>query len=382
MFSSGLKIQRLWDTVRYFPSISFDKADNKTVRHHDTLECFFLRVDHEMSSLSDEASILHSASGGVGIPCLRYFGSYKRLSVMVTDKWGYCLDEVFNKSGRRFSMQTILLLATHLLSRLQFLHSRNIVHGNLCPQSFAVGNRSWQSHQVMMIDFKITKDRQRTRRDDLIDLGHILSFFTNGAASWEDHRLRPAKNDPPFLATYIHMINSSQSIDYAALRDIFVKYYKEFVWHMGIALELKGPRALKQSLTPNLGHLLTCDTASLRQHLSSRISTLRQQVFENSLPNHAYTMLHTLDYLFEVYMAIVVRYHAKDIEHYMRDIWGLMHWILKTHHQSPLSVRLSILIKSTVFSGYSSRPCHHIISVVLVICRNSHCCYSTVTKVR
>jgi serine/threonine protein kinase len=345
MLSSGLKAQKILDTVRYFPRTPLTNADNKTVRHHDTLEGFLLRVDHEKSSLSDEASILHSASGGVGIPCLRYFGSYKRLSVMVTDKWGYCLDEVFNKSGRRFSMQTILLLATHLLSRLQFLHSRNIVHGNLCPQSFAVGNRSWQSHQVMMIDFKITKDRQRTRRDDLIDLGHILSFFTNGAASWEDHRLRPAKNDPPFLATYIDMINSSQSIDYAALRDIFVKYYKEFVWHMGIALELKGPRALKQSLTPNLGHLLTCDTATLRQLLSSRISNVRQKVFEDSLPNHDCTLLDTLDHLFEVYMAIFVRYHATDIEHSMRDVWGLMHQILNIHEQSPLSLRLSILNK-------------------------------------
>jgi serine/threonine protein kinase len=298
-----------------------------------------------MSSLADEASILHSASGGVGIPCLRYFGSYKRWSVMITDNWGVCLDEVFDKSGRHFSMQTILLLATHLLSRLQFLHSRNIVHGNLCPQSFAVGNRSWQSHQVMIIDFKITKDRQRTRRDDLIDLGHILSFFTNGAASWEDYRLRPAKNDPPFLATYMDAINSSRSIDYAVLRDIFVKYYKQFVWHMGIALELKGPRALKRSLTPNLGHLLTCDTATLRQLLSSRVSIARQQVFENSLPNNGCTLLDTLDHLFEVYMAICVRYHASDIEHSMREVWGLMDWILNIHDQSPLSFRLSILNK-------------------------------------
>lgn len=345
MFSSGLRVQKTLDTVRYIPSISFDKADNKIVRHHGTQERYFLRVDHELSSLSDEASILHSASGGVGIPCLRYFGSYKKWSVMITDEWGYCLDEIFEKSGRHFSMQTMLLLATHLLSRLHFLHSRNIVHGNLCPRSFAVGNRSWQSHQVMMIDFKITKDRQRTRRDDLIALGHILSFFINGAASWEDYRLRPAKNDPPFLTTYMDMIDSSRSINYVVLRDIFVKYYKEFVWHIGIALELKGPRALKQSLTPNLGHLLTCDTVTLRQLLSSRISIMGQQVFENSLPSHACTLLDALDYLFEVYLAIFVRYHAVDIEHSMREIWGLMHWILKIHDQSPLSFRLSILNK-------------------------------------
>ncbi|KAF3394362.1 Casein kinase I isoform gamma-1 [Penicillium rolfsii] len=297
-----------------------------------------------MSSLSDEASILHSASGGVGIPCLQYFGSYNKWSVMITDEWGYGLDEVFEQSGRNFSMQMILLLSIHLLSRLHFLHSRNIVHGNLSPQSFAVGNRSWQSHHVMMVNFKITKDRQKTRRDDLIALGHILSFFANGTASWEDYRLQK-KNDPPFLTAYMDMISSSRSIDYAVLQDIFVKNYKEFVWHTGIALELKGPRALKQSLTPNLGHLLTCDTGTLRQLLSSRISITRQHVFENSLPSHACSLLDTLDYLFEVYMAVFVRYHANDIEHSMKEIWGLMHWILKEHGQSPLSFRLSILNK-------------------------------------
>lgn len=321
------------------------KADNTTVRHHDTLECFLLRVDHEMSSLSDEASILDSASGGVGIPCLRYFGSYKRCSVMIMDDWGFSLDEIFDKSGRHFSMQTLLLLASQLLSRLQFLHSRNIVHGNLCPRSFAVGSPCWRSHQVMMIDFKITKDRQRTRRSDLVDLGKILSYFANGAVSWEDYRLPPAKNGLPFLAAYMDVINSSRSIDYSALREIFVRYYKEFVEHMEIALELKGPRAFKHSLTPNLGHLLTCNTATLRQLLSSRMTIVRQLVVENYLSNHACSLLDTLDHLFEVYMAIFVRYDTSDIEQSMRDVWSLMHWILKIHDQSPLSFRLSFLNK-------------------------------------
>jgi serine/threonine protein kinase len=264
---------------------------------------------------------------------------------MITDDWGFCLDEVFDKSGRYFSMQTLLLLANQLLSRLQFLHSRNIVHGNLCPRSFAVGSPCWRSHQVRMIDFKIRKHRQRTCRGDLVALGNILSYFASDAVSWEDYLLRPVMNGPPFLATYMDVINSSRTIDYAVLRDVFVKYYKEFVWHMGIALELKGPRALKKSLAPNLGHLLTCNTTTLRQLLNSRTSIVRQQVFENPLPYHAYTVLDTLDHLFEVYMAIFVRYRATDIEHSMRDVWDLMHWILKTHNQSHVSFRLSILNK-------------------------------------
>lgn len=333
-----------------------------TVRHHETLERFLLKADHEMSSLPDKASTLHLASGGVGIPRIRYFGSYKKWSVMITDDCGFCLDEIFEKSGRYFSMQTILLLATQLLARLQFLHSRNIVHGNLCPRSFAVGGPSWQSHQVMMVDFKITKDPQRRPQDDLLDLGDILSYFTNGAASWKDYRHRPAKDEPPFLATYKHVIKSTRSIDYGVIRDIFANYYKEFVWHTGIALDLKGPRALKRSLTPKLGYLLTCDTATLRQVLSSRTSVMRQEVSENSFPNNACTILDTLDRLFEVYMAIFVRYNTTDIEHSMRDIGDMMHWILNMNNQSSTSFRLSILNKFYSLFGVllETLPSHHV----------------------
>jgi serine/threonine protein kinase len=332
-----------------------------TVRHLETLERFLLKADHEMSSLSDEASTLHLASGGVGIPRIEYFGSYKKWSVMIMDDCGSCLDEIFERSGRYFSMQTVLLLATQLLARLQFLHSRNIVHGNLCPRSFAVGRSYWQSHQVMMIDFKVTKDLQRTARDDLVDLGDILSYFTSGAMSWGDYRRRQAKSEPPFLARYKHMIKSSRSIDYEAIRNIFVSCYKAFVWHTGIALDLKGPRALKQSLTPNLGYLLTCDTATLRQVLSSRISIVRQQVSENSLPNNGCTILDTLDRLFEVYMAIFVRYQATDIERSMTDIGDMMGWIFNMNSQSFISFRLSLLNKFYGLFGVllETLPSHH-----------------------
>ncbi|KAJ5220850.1 uncharacterized protein N7469_009737 [Penicillium citrinum] len=63
----------------------------EAARHCATFEWFLIKVEDKKSTLSEEASILHSASGGVGIPRLRYFGMHKGWSVMILDLYGPCL---------------------------------------------------------------------------------------------------------------------------------------------------------------------------------------------------------------------------------------------------------------------------------------------------
>jgi len=312
----------------------------EAARHCATFEWFLIKVDDEKSTLSEEASILHSASGGVGIPRLRYFGIHKGRSVMILDLYGPCLEQVFNHRDRQCSMQTLLLLAIQLLSRVRYLHSRNILHGNLSPWSFALGCPNWQSHQFMFTDFKIMKDQPRSARGDLLRLGNILSYMNRGAStSWEDHLIRPPKTEPPFLASYFRVVEKSQKIDYQLLQSTLQGYYEEFVCQMEVALGLGGSRALKQSLTPNLGHLLTCSTGEMRQHHSFALE--RVQCGSN-FPGNGDLFWHDLDHLFEIYIAIFVRYKAEDISRALNDAWGTMHSLL---HGTSQPLRLSILYR-------------------------------------
>ena len=42
-------------------------------------------------------------------------------------------------SDGKFNLQTVLLLADQLLSQLEFLHSKNVLHLDLKPQDFLMG---------------------------------------------------------------------------------------------------------------------------------------------------------------------------------------------------------------------------------------------------
>ncbi|EAW21805.1 uncharacterized protein NFIA_069760 [Aspergillus fischeri NRRL 181] len=198
-----------------------------------------LDLRQPLSSTRD-AHTLQAAAGGVGVPLLHWFETIDGKDVMTIDTYGPTLEKVFCQSGRYFSMQSLLLLADQLLARVEFIHSRNIIHGNLNPQSFAFGVPEWQTQQVLLVDFGTEIAPHSTVRDDLQAVGLILSYFYSGAESWEQYQQqRDQETTAPVLTSFLTAVASHKPVDYGILREIFHDAYHDLVLHLEIALDIK-----------------------------------------------------------------------------------------------------------------------------------------------
>jgi tRNA A-37 threonylcarbamoyl transferase component Bud32 len=81
------------------------------------------------------------------------------------------------------SMHVLLGLADQLLSRVEFIHNRKVIHGNLTPWSFVLGV-GWQSQQLLLTDFNI-EEQPKTISDDLRAIHKILAYLHSSAQDWE-----------------------------------------------------------------------------------------------------------------------------------------------------------------------------------------------------
>ncbi|KAG0563118.1 hypothetical protein M758_8G005300 [Ceratodon purpureus] len=172
------------------------------------------RTEH--AQLMHESRLYNILRGGKGVPNMRWFGKEQDYNVMVLDLLGPNLLHLFKVCGQRFSLKTVIMLGYQMIDRVEYVHSRGLVHRDLKPDNFLMGCGR-QGNQVFIIDFGLAKeyidpvtrrhipfrDRksftgtaryasrnqhrgiEHSRRDDIESLGYILMYFLRGNLPWQ-----------------------------------------------------------------------------------------------------------------------------------------------------------------------------------------------------
>ncbi|KAH8620967.1 Protein tyrosine kinase Protein kinase domain [Trypanosoma vivax] len=100
--------------------------------------------------------ILNAGGSVVGIPNVLYHGVEGEFNVMVIDLLGPSLEDLFSFCGRRLSLKTTLMLAEQMIARVEFVHSKGIIHRDIKPDNFLMGTGK-KGHHVYIIDFGLAK---------------------------------------------------------------------------------------------------------------------------------------------------------------------------------------------------------------------------------
>ncbi|KAI3955963.1 hypothetical protein MKW98_006323 [Papaver atlanticum] len=226
-----------------------------------------------------ESALYRVFRGGTGIPNARWSGEEGDYKVLVMDLLGPSLEDLFNSCGRKFSLETVLMLAEQMINRVEFIHSKSYLHRDIKPDNFLMGTGG-RANQVYIIDFGLakkyrnSKTRQhapyrekkdligspryasrnshlgieQSRRDDIESLGYTLMYFLRGSLPWQGLRAvtDKKKNEiirekmlstsvedlckgyPMEFAFYFHHCRSLRfdaKPDYAYLRRLFRELY-------------------------------------------------------------------------------------------------------------------------------------------------------------
>jgi len=167
--------------------------------------------------LISEARLLRTLQHGVGIPRMLWNGVEGNYNVMALTLLGQNLESLFTICGRVFTLKTVLMLADQMLERVQFMHSRKVIHRDIKPDNFLMGSKRGRENQVYIIDFGLSKHYcdtrtgahipyrenksltgtaryasvnthrgiEQSRRDDLESLGYIFMYFCRGSLPWQ-----------------------------------------------------------------------------------------------------------------------------------------------------------------------------------------------------
>ena len=213
------------DSRRKLGSGAFgDIYSGKNIKTNDDVAIKLEPTNSKHPQLFYESKIYMSLQGGIGIPKIYWCGTQGNYNILIMDLLGKSLEDLFNDCKRQFTLLTTLMLIEQMLSRIEFIHSRNYIHRDIKPDNFLIGKNN-KKHLVYAIDFGLSKRYrdprtglhipykdgksltgtaryasisthlgiEQSRRDDIEGIGYISVYFLKGILPWQGLKARTTK---------------------------------------------------------------------------------------------------------------------------------------------------------------------------------------------
>jgi serine/threonine protein kinase len=164
-------------------------------------------IANNLKLLKNESVVYQYLVGTTGVPNVKWFGKDDVNYYMVLNLLGNSLQTLLN-SKKIFSLKLVLQIGLQIISILQSIHEKGLVHRDIKPDNFLLGNKK----QIYIIDFGFCKsienvtDTKKTTgligsltyaslnahnytelsfRDDLESLVYMLIYFYQGLLDWQ-----------------------------------------------------------------------------------------------------------------------------------------------------------------------------------------------------
>ncbi len=165
--------------------------------------------------LEQEAYMLYYLKGK-GIPYIKSYGYSGEYNILIMELLGKSLEKLFEENHYKFSIKTVCMLGEQMITRLQYIHNKHILHRDIKPDNFIMGIDN-NKDIVYIIDFGLSKKYRSSRtlqhikfsenkkligtaryasihalagceqgrRDDMEALSYVLLYFLRGYLPWQ-----------------------------------------------------------------------------------------------------------------------------------------------------------------------------------------------------
>jgi casein kinase 1 len=228
-------------------------------------------VNSRHPQLIYESKLIKLLQGNPGIPAIHWFGTEGSYNVMVMDLLGASLEDLFNRCNKKLSIKTVLMLVDQMITRIEYVHTKNFLHRDIKPDNFLIGTGKRNS-MVYIIDFGLAKKYrdprsnshipyregksltgtaryasvnthagiEQSRRDDLEAIGYVCMYFLRGSLPWQGINTR--NREDKYKRIYEIKMNTN-------LQDLCTGYPKEFLDY------IRYSKALKFEETPDYSYI-------------------------------------------------------------------------------------------------------------------------------